>query len=74
VQLARSDMYPNQAFRFGKRAYGLQFHIEMDRPVWRTWSAQLPLHEGDHDKLRESHPRRREILRRFAALAVGAPV
>ncbi|MBI4395231.1 MAG: glutamine amidotransferase, partial [Candidatus Omnitrophica bacterium] len=27
--LASSDLYPNQAFRFGQSVYALQFHIEM---------------------------------------------
>lgn len=29
--LAGSDIAPLQAFRYGKRAYGLLFHLEMDR-------------------------------------------
>jgi GMP synthase-like glutamine amidotransferase len=30
VLLASSDRYPNQAFRTGPRAWGLQFHVEVD--------------------------------------------
>lgn len=31
VSLARSDLFPCQAFRHGERAYGLLFHLEMER-------------------------------------------
>lgn len=30
VRLAESDRYPNQAFRVGSNAWGLQFHVEVD--------------------------------------------
>ncbi len=30
VHLASSEQYANQAFRFGARAWGLQFHLEVD--------------------------------------------
>jgi GMP synthase-like glutamine amidotransferase len=30
VLLASSERYPNQAFRLGHRAWGLQFHVEVD--------------------------------------------
>jgi GMP synthase (glutamine-hydrolysing) len=36
VQLARSDAYPNQAFRW-KQAYGVQFHIEVSTGMLRAW-------------------------------------
>jgi GMP synthase (glutamine-hydrolysing) len=42
THLARSAAYPQQAFRFGARAYGLQFHVELDRPLARDWAAALP--------------------------------
>ena len=29
VRLAGSPAYPNQAFRFGRSAYGVQFHLEV---------------------------------------------
>lgn len=34
-------MYPHQAFRFGSRAYGLQFHIEPDAATWAAWRDHL---------------------------------
>jgi GMP synthase (glutamine-hydrolysing) len=40
--LASSPMYSHQAFRFGSRAYGLQFHIEPDSKTWSDWQEHLP--------------------------------
>jgi GMP synthase (glutamine-hydrolysing) len=42
VRLAGSDLYPNQAFRVGARAYGLQFHVEVDRALAEGWREHLP--------------------------------
>jgi GMP synthase (glutamine-hydrolysing) len=38
VQLARSDAYEQQAFRF-RRAYALQFHLEVDAALASEWGA-----------------------------------
>jgi GMP synthase (glutamine-hydrolysing) len=35
--LATSDITPNQAFRYGHRAYGLQYHIEIDDNTLDIW-------------------------------------
>lgn len=40
--LARSELYAHQAFRVGKRAYGLQFHLEVDQELARAWAEHLP--------------------------------
>jgi len=37
VRLAESSAHLNQAFRFGKNAYGLQFHIEVTPPIIESW-------------------------------------
>jgi GMP synthase-like glutamine amidotransferase len=37
VRLAGSPAYPNQAFRFGDAAYGVQFHIEVSPELAREW-------------------------------------
>jgi GMP synthase (glutamine-hydrolysing) len=37
VQLARGKSCENQAFRYGKCAYGLQFHLEVTAPMIDTW-------------------------------------
>ncbi|HEY1688814.1 MAG TPA: type 1 glutamine amidotransferase [Solirubrobacteraceae bacterium] len=42
LRLASSEHYPNQAFRFGARAYGLQFHVEVDRALAEEWHSHLP--------------------------------
>ena len=33
IRLAYSDLTPCQLFRYGKSAYGFQFHAEVDRPL-----------------------------------------
>jgi GMP synthase-like glutamine amidotransferase len=38
VLLAASTRYPNQAFRIGDRAWGLQFHIECDAEMIAGWA------------------------------------
>lgn len=35
--LATSDTYPNQAFRYGKTAWGIQFHAELTRVMMQRW-------------------------------------
>jgi GMP synthase (glutamine-hydrolysing) len=37
VHLARSAQSANQAFRYGERAWGLQFHPEVDLPLYLGW-------------------------------------
>lgn len=37
ARLAFSDDFPNQAFRYGEKAYALQFHIETDGQMVRDW-------------------------------------
>lgn len=35
--LATGDVYPNQAFRYGSRAWGLQFHAELTQAMMHRW-------------------------------------
>jgi GMP synthase (glutamine-hydrolysing) len=37
VRLAWSEQSENQAFRYGERAWGLQFHPEVDLALYRGW-------------------------------------
>lgn len=37
--LAASPSYPHQAFRYGDRAWGLQFHLECDAEMLASWFA-----------------------------------
>lgn len=41
VLLASSPAYPNQAFRWGEHAYGVQFHLEVSREMAEDW-ARVP--------------------------------
>jgi GMP synthase (glutamine-hydrolysing) len=42
VCLAGNEAYENQAFRFGARAYGLQFHVEVTGSLVAHWGPHLP--------------------------------
>jgi GMP synthase (glutamine-hydrolysing) len=41
VLLASSPSFPHQAFRWGERAYGVQFHLEVSLDMAREW-LQVP--------------------------------
>lgn len=38
IKLAEGETFPNQAFRYGKKAYGLQFHPEMTQTMLEKWT------------------------------------
>ncbi|GHO50188.1 type 1 glutamine amidotransferase [Ktedonospora formicarum] len=42
ILLASNSCAPNQAFRYGQRAYGLQYHIEVTPEIFVRWLASLP--------------------------------
>lgn len=42
TKLAASDLYPNQAFRIGERAYGFQFHPEATLEQIKHWHIRDP--------------------------------
>lgn len=42
VHLARSTMYPHQAFRYGNRVYAFQFHIEVTEGMLLQWFQNAP--------------------------------
>jgi len=44
VALASSPAYPNQAFRWGPRAYAVQFHLEVTAAMAAEW-ARVPAYE-----------------------------
>ncbi|MDQ6648500.1 MAG: type 1 glutamine amidotransferase [Actinomycetota bacterium] len=62
VLLASSSRYPNQAFRLGTSAWGLQFHLETPPEMVSTWARQ------DADRARAAGLDPDQVLRR--ALAV----
>ena len=37
VQLASSDIFPGQAFRYSEKVYGIQFHLEVDKAMIHRW-------------------------------------
>jgi GMP synthase-like glutamine amidotransferase len=69
VLLASSQMYANQAFRFGSRAYGLQFHVEPDAGTWAAWQRHLPkgLFDKSEAKQKAVESAGNEVIARFFA-------
>ncbi|HET9060761.1 MAG TPA: type 1 glutamine amidotransferase [Acidimicrobiales bacterium] len=85
VLLASSSLYAHQAFRVGNRAWGLQFHIEVDEEAVEAFVSTLG-HEAvaagvspstiaaaAADELAELAPTRYLVLSRFAQLVAGSP-
>jgi GMP synthase-like glutamine amidotransferase len=82
VLLASSTRYPNQAFRVGRCAYGLQFHIETTPEIVRSWARGNPYvaefaRDGalSTERLTELHTDLAEtwgpVAERFVALCTG---
>jgi GMP synthase (glutamine-hydrolysing) len=79
VHLASTHTCPNQAFRFGDRAYGLQFHLEADQNLIQRWlhvpeyreeaASAGPEHHLDHI-LRDTHSHAPHALTPTAADAM----
>ena len=70
VRLAGNEAYENQAFRFGARGYGLQFHVEVTAALVAHWGPHLP--PGVFVRATDvAHISRAGdgIIRRFVALA-----
>jgi GMP synthase (glutamine-hydrolysing) len=83
--LARSPLVPNQAFRAGERAYGVQFHLEVTGEMAREW-AEVPAYRdsladtlGEEEGARfiadverradELHPAARQLFSNWLDLA-----
>jgi GMP synthase-like glutamine amidotransferase len=49
MQLASSPMCEQQAFRLGRLAWGVQFHIETTPEIVREWAAEDAANLPDHD-------------------------
>ena len=54
VHLASTSTCEHQAFRYGDRAYGLQFHLEADRHLIERW-LQVPEYRAEIEALGASH-------------------
>jgi GMP synthase (glutamine-hydrolysing) len=48
--IATSSVVPSQAIRVGRRAYGLQFHVELDRRLLDLWMEVAPEERDDVDE------------------------
>jgi len=73
VQLARGKRVEQQAFRVGRTAYGLQFHLEMTADLLESWltepsmCAELAAHPGgDTETLRRQAAHRMAEMQQFA--------
>ena len=66
-RLAAGPVFPNQAFRLSRRAYGLQFHPEVTPEIFESWFEEV----GDiSDRPGAHHPdrQRRDAERHHAPL------
>lgn len=70
VHLASSELYANQAFRIGERAWGIQFHTEVDQAAVelfvKTFDADPAIAEDAGRHLRRMPP----IAERFAEVVI----
>jgi GMP synthase-like glutamine amidotransferase len=73
--LATSELYPIQAFRVGEVAWGLQFHMEADAEMVRTWAVDEAMDPALADPVRAASERLsqvgEQIANRFAAIITG---
>jgi GMP synthase-like glutamine amidotransferase len=71
VLLASSEICPHQAFRIGRAAYGLQFHVEVDEPLAEGWREHLPAGvQISHSSRLQIEDTGRRILNAFFERAV----
>jgi len=72
VHLAASRTFSHQAFRWGDRAYGLQFHVEADGELASAWEPHLPAGITlDRSRLAEVESVGHRLLRRFVQRALA---
>lgn len=78
--LATSAGCPHQAFRYGDRTYGLQFHLEVDGPLIERWltvpghRAEIRAEAGriDPEQIRGETPERLPRTRELSDAAFGS--
>jgi GMP synthase (glutamine-hydrolysing) len=56
-RLANTELYENQAFRYGEKAFGLQFHPEASRSSLERWISR----RGERNYARGAHPPGRQL-------------
>jgi GMP synthase-like glutamine amidotransferase len=73
VHLAATRTFPHQAFRYGELAYGLQFHVEVDRVLAAAWQPLMPTGTPRLDEpfLSEVETVGRRVLGRLVAPALA---
>ncbi len=54
LRLAKSELYPNQAFRYGGSAYAFQFHIEVKKGMIYEWLQNEPVDRNELQRLTEA--------------------
>ncbi len=76
IHLAYSDLEPNQAFRVGKRAWGVQFHPEFSAEITRGYldyhAATVTAAGRDPERLKAAVAENTlggSILNRFATIS-----
>lgn len=81
--LATGDYFPNQAYRYGKNAYGIQFHPEVTEAMNRKWlhkAAHMLSEPGAQSAKQQLSVRAqvddemRQWLDRFLEKWIGAPI
>ncbi len=63
MRLASSELYPNQAFRYGRGAYAFQFHIEVRKEMIAEWlkdESSLPRISAETERFYEEYLGRAE--------------
>ena len=58
TRLAYTEAFPQQAFRYGAKAYGLQFHPEATRATLARWIGRRP---PERYLLKGTHPPERQL-------------
>jgi GMP synthase (glutamine-hydrolysing) len=69
VLLGGTTSYPNQIFRFGRKAFGLQCHLEVDAALADEWRPLLPPGSIDEAGRRRVETVGREIFTRMVSTA-----
>ncbi len=73
VLLASSWRYAHQGFRAARRAYGLQFHVEVDAALGAAWASRLDAGVMEPGALARVEAVGAPVLERFVALAGEDP-
>ncbi|EJF91542.1 glutamine amidotransferase [Bartonella tamiae] len=59
--LAQGNVFPTQAFRYGQKAWGVQFHAELTRAMLQRWV----VHGAEHLKAKGAQAAQKQLDKRF---------